>query len=160
MAERPIEGAEAPDFTLFATANDTPVTLSDFRNKKVVALYFYPKDDTPGCTVEACAFRDLTTDFEAAGAIIFGISMDDMDSHQKFADKFQLPFPLLADVEGIVSNAYGVYKEKNFYGKKSMGIERTTFIIGKDGKIAKVYPRVKVDQHAETVLQFIQESAS
>ena len=155
MAERPSEGDDAPDFTLHTQISDAPVTLSDFQGKQAVVLYFIPKDDTPGCTVEACAFRDLSKDFAEAGAVVFGISMDDVESHRKFAEKFHLPFPLLADADGAVSNAYGVYKEKNFYGKKSMGIERTTFLIGRDGKIAKVYPRVKVDQHAETVLQFL-----
>lgn len=155
MADRPVEGAEAPDFTLYTQASDAPVTLSDYRGKKMVTLYFYPKDDTPGCTTEACAFRDLNAEFEAAGAVIFGVSMDSVESHRKFAEKYHLPFALLADDEGIVSNAYGVYKEKNFYGKKSMGIERTTFIIDREGKIARVYPRVKVDQHAEKTLEFL-----
>lgn len=122
-------------------------------------LYFYPKDDTPGCTTESCNFRDMQPDFEEAGAQILGISMDDVDSHAKFAEKYKLPFPLLADTDASVSTAYGVYKEKNLYGKKSMGIERTTFVIDKEGKVARVYPRVKVDQHADEVIAFLRESA-
>ena len=155
MSESLTEGAAAPDFTLHTQAGDTPITLSDYHGKQSVVLYFYPKDDTPGCTVEACAFRDMSKDFEDAGAVIFGVSMDDVDSHRKFAEKFHLPFPLLADTDGAISNAYAVYKEKNLYGKKSMGIERTTFVIDREGKIAKIYPRVKVDQHAEEVLAFL-----
>ncbi|MDX1933005.1 MAG: thioredoxin-dependent thiol peroxidase [Capsulimonadales bacterium] len=155
MAERPTEGQEAPDFSLATQTGDQPIRLSDFRGKQAVVLYFYPKDDTPGCTTESCAFRDLNRDFADAGAAILGISLDDVDSHRKFAEKFQLSFPLLADTETTVSDAYGVYKEKNNYGKKYMGIERTTFVIDKEGKIAKVYPRVKVDQHAEEVLEFV-----
>ena len=114
-----------------------------------------PKDDTPGCTTESCAFRDQYADFQAAGSAILGISPDDQASHVKFAEKYALPFPLLADPDHQVAEAYGVWKEKNNYGKKYMGIERTTFVIDKEGKIAKVYPRVKVDQHADNVLEFV-----
>jgi peroxiredoxin Q/BCP len=120
-------------------------------------LYFYPKDDTPGCTTESCTFRDMQKEYEDAGAAILGVSLDDVESHRQFADKFKLPFPLLADTDNAVSSAYGVYKEKNLYGKKSMGIERTTFVIDKAGKIAKVFPRVKVDQHGDEVLAFLRE---
>jgi peroxiredoxin Q/BCP len=155
MPERPIEGTEAPDFSLATHSRDTPIRLSDYRGKSIVILYFYPKDDTPGCTTESCHFRDLATEFDDAGAVILGISLDDVESHQKFAEKFKLPFPLLADTDHAISDAYGVYKEKNLYGKKSMGIERTTFVIDREGKIAKVYPRVKVDQHADSVLEFV-----
>lgn len=153
--ERPIEGQDAPTFSLPTNTSDTPISLSDYRGKKNVVLYFYPKDDTPGCTTESCSFRDLSGDYEKAGAVILGISLDDVDSHKAFAEKFQLPFPLLADTDIAVSNSYGVYKEKNFYGKKSMGIERTTFVIDKEGKIAKVFPRVKVDGHGDAVLDFV-----
>jgi peroxiredoxin Q/BCP len=157
MAERPTEGQDAPDFTLATHTSDQPIRLTDFRGKQNVVLYFYPKDDTPGCTTESCSFRDMSKDFADAGAAILGISLDDVDSHKKFAEKFHLPFPLLADTDTTVSDAYGVYKEKNNYGKKYMGIERTTFIIDKEGKIARVYPRVKVDQHAEEVLAFVRQ---
>lgn len=152
---RPKEGETAPEFTLPSQTGDKPISLSDFKGKQSVVLYFYPKDDTPGCTTESCAFRDLSTDFTAVGAAILGISLDDVDSHKKFAEKFTLPFPLLADTDNAVSTAYGVYKLKNNYGKTYMGIERTTFVIDKEGKIAKVYPRVKVDQHAEAVLDYL-----
>jgi peroxiredoxin Q/BCP len=155
---RPAEGTPAPDFELPSQAGDAPIRLSDFKGKKAVVLYFYPKDDTPGCTTQSCAFRDLNAEYEQAGAAILGVSLDDVDSHRAFADKFKLPFPLLADTDAKVSTAYGVYKEKNLYGKKSMGIERTTFVIGKDGNVAKVYPRVKVDEHGDAVLSFLREN--
>ena len=156
--ERPEEGQPAPLFSLPSHASDKPITLSDFRGK-VVVLYFYPKDDTPGCTKESCAFRDLNGDYAAAGAVILGVSLDDVDSHKAFAEKYTLPFPLLADTDTAVSTAYGVYKEKNFYGKKSMGIERTTFVIARDGTIARVFPRVKVDGHGDAVLTYVRELA-
>lgn len=159
QTERPKEGEPAPDFSLATHAGDAPVRLSDFKGKQPVVLYFYPKDDTPGCTTESCNFRDLSADFAEAGAVILGVSLDDVASHKQFAEKFKLPFPLLADTDARVSTAYGVYKEKNLYGRKSLGIERTTFIIGRDGNIAKVYPRVKVDQHGEEVLAFVREHA-
>lgn len=157
MPDRPEVGADAPEFTLPTQTGDAPVSLSDFKGKKSVVLYFYPKDDTPGCTAEACAFRDLQKDYDEAGAVILGVSTDSVDSHRKFAEKYHLPFPLLADTDTAVSTAYGVYKEKNNYGKKYMGIERTTFVIDKNGKIAKVYPRVKVDQHGDAVLAFLRQ---
>lgn len=153
----PDVGAPAPDFTLSSQIGDAPVRLSDFRGKSAVVLYFYPKDDTPGCTTESCAFRDMAGEFEEAGAAILGISLDDVDSHRRFADKYRLPFPLLADTDAAVSTAYGVYKEKNRYGKTSMGIERTTFVIDRDGNIARVFPSVKVDQHGDEVLAFLHE---
>lgn len=153
--ERPVEGQEAPAFTLPTNTSDAPISLSDYRGKKAVVLYFYPADDTPGCTTESCAFRDLSSEYEKAGAVILGVSLDDVNSHKAFAEKYKLPFALLADTDIAVSNAYGVYKEKNFYGKKSMGIVRTTFIIDKEGKIAKVFPRVKVDGHGDAVLDFV-----
>jgi peroxiredoxin Q/BCP len=157
MPERPAEGEMAPDFELATQTSDKPIRLSDYRGKQSVVLYFYPKDDTPGCTTESCTFRDMIPDYEEVGAAILGVSLDDVDSHRKFAEKYKLPFPLLADTDTKVSTAYGVYKEKNLYGKKSMGIERTTFVINRDGKIAKVFPRVKVDQHGDEVLAFLRE---
>ena len=154
---RPAEGTPAPEFSLASHTSDAPVCLADFKGKQNVVLYFYPKDDTPGCTTQSCALRDLRAEYEAAGAAILGVSLDDVDSHQAFADKYSLPFPLLADTDAAVSTAYGVYKEKNLYGKKSMGIERTTFVIDKNGTIAKVFPRVKADTHGEDVLAFLRQ---
>ena len=149
-------GVPAPEFQASAHTRqgETEITLSDFRGRSVVVLYFYPKDDTPGCTTQACGFRDLLPTFEAQGAVILGISPDDNASHARFADKFTLPFPLLSDPDHKIAEAYGVWKEKTNYGKTYMGIERTTFVIDKDGSIAKIYPRVKVDQHADKVLEF------
>jgi peroxiredoxin Q/BCP len=156
MLERtqPQVGQPAPSFSLPSNGGKT-ISLDDFRGKQAVVLYFYPADDTPGCTKEACAFRDLGSQFAAAGAAILGVSTDPVDSHEKFARKFGLNFPLLADTDASVSTAYGVYGEKNLYGKKSIGIIRATFIIDRDGIIRKVYPRVKVDQHADDVLEAV-----
>jgi peroxiredoxin Q/BCP len=147
------EGQPAPDFTLH-DQDDRPQSLGAFRGSPVV-LYFYPKDDTPGCTKEACAFRDARVDYEKAGAKVVGISPDTPASHRKFADKYELPFTLLADPDHKVCELYGVWKEKNLYGKKSLGVERTTFVIGPDGAIRKVFPRVKVDGHSDKVLEAI-----
>ncbi len=154
-------GAPAPEFQAPAVTRqgETEIALSDFRGKSSVVLYFYPKDDTPGCTTQACGFRDLLPGFEAQGSVVLGVSPDDQHSHAQFADKFTLPFPLLADSDHKVAEAYGVWKEKTNYGKTYMGIERTTFVIDKDGSIAKIYPRVKVDQHAEEVLGFVKTLA-
>ena len=152
----PVIGKPAPDFTLPSSSGEM-VSLKSFKNRKSVVLYFYPKDDTPGCTKEACGFRDLTAEFEAAGAVIVGISNDPVDSHQKFREKFKLPFELLADEDASVSKAYGVYKQKNLYGKKYMGIERTTFIVDRTGRIAQIYPKVKVEGHVADVLSFLRE---
>lgn len=143
-------GDKAPDFTL-KNDNDETVKLSNHKGKKVV-LYFYPKDDTPGCTVEACSFRDGFSEIQKKGAALFGVSTDSVESHKKFKEKFHLNFPLLSDADKKVVNSYGVWKEKNMYGKKYMGIERTTFIIDEDGKIKKVFPKVKVDGHYDEVL--------
>lgn len=151
------EGVAAPDFTLTATDGRT-VKLSDFKGKKSVVLYFYPKDDTPGCTHEACDFRDLSKKFQSAGAEIFGVSFDSVESHKKFSAKFKLPFPLLADTDKTVASQYGVYKQKSLYGKFFMGIERTTFVIDRDQKIRKIFPKVKVDGHAEAVLSVVQSA--
>ena len=150
----PVIGKPAPDFTLPSTSGE-PVSLKQFKGKKTVVLYFYPKDETPGCTKEACHFRDLTAEFEKHGAVIVGISNDPMESHLRFKEKQKLPFELLSDEDAAVSRAYGVYKQKNLYGKKSLGIERTTFIIDRTGRIATIYPKVKVDGHVAEVLSFL-----
>jgi thioredoxin-dependent peroxiredoxin len=143
----------APDFEL-ATDTGEKVRLSDYRGKKVV-LYFYPKDDTPGCTTQACDLRDRIEEIDAHGAVVLGISPDDVASHQKFKEKFNLNFTLLADADHAVAETYGVWKEKNLYGKKMMGVERTTFIIDEDGKIAKILPRVKPAEHAGQILDLV-----
>jgi thioredoxin-dependent peroxiredoxin len=148
-------GEKAPDFSLY-DQDKKKIGLRDFIGKQEVVLYFYPKDDTPGCTKEACGFRDSIKAFKKKDAVVLGVSNDDQVSHQKFANKYELPFPLLSDVDKKVSEAYGVYKEKNMYGKKYMGIERTTFVIGKDGKVKKIFPKVKVDGHVEEVLQALE----
>src|SRR6266568_9359810 len=144
------EGDKAPDIQL-ETDTGEPFKLSAQKGKKVV-LYFYPRADTPGCTVEACKFRDQSKKFAKKAAVIVGISPDAVKSQAKFKGKFELPFTLLCDVDKEAAQAYGVYKEKNMYGKKVMGIVRTTFIIGADGRIAKIYPKVKAQGHAEQVL--------
>ncbi|HLA46979.1 MAG TPA: thioredoxin-dependent thiol peroxidase [Thermoplasmata archaeon] len=144
------EGDPAPDFRLPADDGHT-YSLKDFRGKKVV-LYFYPKDDTPGCTREACSFRDSLARVTSKGAVVLGVSKDDLDSHARFRKKYELTFPLLSDMDGKVLNAYGVWKEKSAYGKTFMGVERTTFIIDEKGRIAKVFLRVKVDGHVDEVL--------
>src|SRR5215216_5470369 len=150
--EQPVRvGEPAPDFSLPATTGGT-VSLSDFRGKQAVVLYFYPKDDTPGCTKEACSFRDLSADFAEKGAVILGVSPDDTRSHEKFRDKFSLPFPLLSDPGAEVAQRFGIWVEKTNYGRKYMGIERTTIVIGKDGTIKKVFPKVSVTGHVEKVL--------
>jgi peroxiredoxin Q/BCP len=147
------EGDQAPAFSMEAVGFDkSPVRLSDFKGKKVV-LYFYPKDDTPGCTREACDFRDSLATVTRSGAVVLGVSRDTVESHRKFVAKYGLTFPLLSDPDGSVSTAYGVLKEKNMYGRKSVGIERTTFLIDGAGTVRKVYPRVKVEGHAEQVLE-------
>ncbi|WP_165243680.1 thioredoxin-dependent thiol peroxidase [Paludisphaera soli] len=149
------EGQPAPDFSL-PNQDGTPVQLSAFKGGPVV-LYFYPKDDTSGCTKQACGFRDGFPDYEAAGATVLGISPDSSASHAKFVAKYDLPFTLLADVEKTVCEAYGVWKEKSMYGKKYMGVERTTFVLDRDGKVARVFPKVKVPGHAEAVLEAVRE---
>ena len=148
------EGSKAPEFTV-ASSEGKDISLKDYRGKNRVVLYFYPKDDTPGCTVEACGFRDNIKKIEGADAVVLGVSPDKTDSHDKFIAKFKLPFTLLSDTDKKVCEAYGVWVEKSMYGKTYMGVARTTFIIGKDGKIAKIYEKVKPDQHAEEVLQFL-----
>ena len=144
------EGESAPDFTL-AADDGRQVKLSDLRGKPVV-LYFYPKDDTPGCTKEACAFRDRTADLKAKGAVVLGVSPNDVTSHGQFRDKYSLNFPLLADTDHQVAESYGAWREKNMYGKTSMGIQRSTFLIDREGKIRKAWKKVNVDGHDEQVL--------
>ncbi|MEL7259648.1 MAG: peroxiredoxin [Pseudomonadota bacterium] len=143
----------APDFTLPRDGGDT-VTLSEQRPAPVV-LFFYPKDDTSGCTKEAIAFTGLNAEFEKAGVKVFGISKDTVAKHDKFRDKHSLGIPLLSDAEGEVCEQYGVWKEKSMYGKKYMGIERTTVLVGGDGKIVRIWPKVKVPGHAEEVLEAV-----
>jgi peroxiredoxin Q/BCP len=150
---QPQEGDSAPEITL-DTDSGEHFRLSSLRGKNVV-LYFYPKADTPGCTKEACAFRDASQKFTRANTVIVGVSPDASKAQAKFKDKFDLPFTLLADVDHSAADAYGVWKEKSMYGKKYMGIERTTFVIGADGKIKKIFPKVKVEGHAEEVLAAI-----
>ena len=145
------EGDQAPDFAT-KNQNGDDVKLSDFKGKRVV-LYFYPKDDTPGCTKQACSLRDSFGTFEEKGIKVFGVSNDDEKSHQKFISKYSLPFDLLADTDKTLVNDYGVYGEKNMYGKKYMGINRTTFLIDEAGKIVKIFKKVKVDEHAGEVLE-------
>jgi len=144
-------GDKAPDFTL-PTDGSGSVSLSKLKGKNVV-LYFYPKDDTPGCTIEAKDFRDLMKDFEKSNTVILGMSKDDVKSHDKFKQKFCLPFTLASDVDGTTCEAYGVWVEKSMYGKKYMGIDRTTFLIDSHGKIAQIWSKVKVEGHAKEVLE-------
>ena len=145
------EGDKAPDFTVRDGEGKT-VKLKDFRGKKVV-LYFYPKDDTPGCTREACAFRDAFGKFKRRGIEVLGVSLDSEASHKKFAAKFDLPFRLLADTDRAISEAYGTYGEKKFMGRKYMGNHRMTFLIDETGKIKRIFDKVKPDEHAEEVLE-------
>jgi thioredoxin-dependent peroxiredoxin len=155
MAEWLEEGAKAPAFTL-AADDGSKVKLSDLKGSPVV-LYFYPADDTPGCTKEACAFRDRSAELKKLGAKVFGVSPDDVASHVKFRDKFNLNFPLLADPDHAIAEKFGAWREKNMYGKTSMGIVRSTFLIGPDGVIKKVWRSVKVDGHDEHVLEAIKK---
>jgi peroxiredoxin Q/BCP len=144
------EGTVAPDFTLPADGGGE-VSLSDYRGKKVV-LYFYPKDDTPGCTTEACNFRDDYSELLAAGAVVLGVSPDSVKSHDNFKLKFSLPFALLSDPDHQVAETYGAWGEKKMYGKSYMGILRSTFIMDEEGKILKVFPKVKPKDHSQEVL--------
>ena len=145
------EGDEAPDFSS-KDQNGKDVSLADFKDKRVV-LYFYPKDDTPGCTKEACSFRDADEVYRSKGITVLGISTDSEKSHQKFISKFQLPFDLLADVDKKIVEDYGVWGEKSMYGKKYMGTFRKTFLIDGDGKIVKIFEKVDVAAHADEVLE-------
>ena len=141
------KGMPAPDFTL-ESDDRGPITLSDFRGQRVV-LYFYPKDDTPGCTIQACDFRDALPRFKGIDAVILGISADDVESHRAFRTKFDLNFPLLADIGGVVSDVYGVWGERIVHGAPLMGIERSTFLIGPDGTVEEVWRGVSADGHME-----------
>lgn len=152
-------GQVAPSFTTTAVGGDygsgTPLKLSELKGSPVV-LYFYPKDDTPGCTTQACGIRDSWNEFKKTGAAIFGVSIDPEKSHTKFITKFDLPFPLLADTDKSIVEAYGVWVEKSMYGKKYMGTERTTFVIDAKGKIAAIFPKVKPAEHAFLVLRTLE----
>lgn len=143
-------GTKAPDFTLFDKDGNS-VSLSDFSGKKVI-VYFYPKDNTPGCTRQACAFAGLYSEFKAKGVEVIGISKDSADSHRKFAEKYSLPFILLSDPELIAIKGFDVWQEKKLYGKTSFGVVRSTFIIGEDGVIEKAMPKVKPDTNASEIL--------
>lgn len=145
------EGQPAPDFTLNSETGEA-VTLSAFRGSPVV-LYFYPKDDTPGCTTQACGIRDAWAAFERIGAVVLGVSPDSEASHAKFKAKYELPFTLLADTDHAVADAYGVWGEKSYAGKTYMGVVRSTFVIDADGTVARAFPNVKPAEHAEQVLE-------
>jgi peroxiredoxin Q/BCP len=151
MADWIEEGAKAPDFTL-PTHDGSKLKLSSLKGAPVV-LYFYPKDDTPGCTKEACGFRDAKAGLAKHKAVVLGVSPDTPESHEAFRRKFKLPFTLLADTNHAVAEKYGAWREKNMYGKKSMGIARSTFIIDADGKVARVFKAVKADGHDKQVLE-------
>ncbi len=150
----PVIGRPAPDFSLPSTTGEN-ISLKQFKGKKTVVLYFYPKDSTPGCTREACDFRDHAAELEAAKVVVLGVSTDNLESHLHFQAKQKLPFPLLSDEDATVSKLFGVYKQKNLYGKKHLGIERTTFVIDKTGRVAQIWPKVKVDGHIQDVLEFV-----
>ena len=159
---KPNIGDQAPEFSLSASGttrsplgNGQKISLKDFRDKKNVVLYFYPKDDTPGCTVEACGFRDSIKNIEAQDTIVLGVSPDKIASHEKFIKKFNLPFLLLSDEDHTMSTAYGVWVEKSMYGRKYMGIERATLVIDKAGKIIKIFEKVKPQGHNEEVLEVL-----
>lgn len=152
----PKEGNTAPAFTA-TDADGRKVSLKDFRGERVV-LYFYPKDDTPGCTKEACSFRDAFSEYKKRGIKVLGVSPDNEASHKKFAAKFKLPFTLLADPDHSISDAYGTYGEKKFMGRKYMGVKRTTFLIDEKGKIKKIFEKVKPEEHAREVLDAFEES--
>lgn len=147
------QGTKAPDFTLMNQQGQS-VSLSDFRGQKVV-LYFYPRDNTPGCTKQACAFASVWEQFQQLGVPVLGVSKDSVASHQKFAEKYQLPFILLSDPELTVLNAYGVWQEKKLYGKVSMGVVRSTYLISEEGLIEKVWPKVKPEQNAGEILEWL-----
>jgi peroxiredoxin Q/BCP len=147
------EGDKAPDFSL-QDDSGKEVSLKDLKGKKVV-LYFYPKDDTPGCTKEACSFRDDYSKYKKANTVIYGVSKDSVDSHQEFKKKYSLPFPLLVDTDAKLAQQYGAWGEKNMYGKVSMGLIRSTFVIDENGKLEKIYQNVKVDGHSEALIEHL-----
>ena len=149
-------GDLAPDFTLTSDSGET-VTLSSFRGKRVV-LFFYPKDDTPGCTVEACGFRDVYSEFEERGAVVLGVSPDDEPSHVRFREKYGLPFTLLADPDKEAAQAYGVWRERKLYGKVGFGIKRSTFVIDSEGRVAHAIYGVKPEGHPQQVLDALGEA--
>lgn len=149
------EGIKAPAFSAPSSDGNT-IALKDLKGKTVV-LYFYPRDNTPGCTREACSFRDAYAEMQKLGAVVLGVSKDSLDSHRKFKEKQALNFPLLSDPDGKMIQAFGVWKEKNMYGKKVMGIERSTFLIDGTGVIRKIWRGVKVDGHSDEVLEAIQQ---
>ncbi len=151
------QGTKAPDFSL-PDKDNHPVSLSDFKGKKVI-LYFYPKDNTKGCTTQACTFRDAYSEFEALGAVVIGVSKDSTRSHTNFASKYELPFLLLSDPKTQVIQAYDVWKEKKMYGKTYMGIVRTTYIIDEAGMIEKVYEKVKPAENADQILEHLKGEA-
>lgn len=148
-------GNKAPDFTLAADDGST-IKSDDLRGSPVV-LYFYPKDDTPGCTAEACSFRDRKAELERLGAVVLGVSPDPVDRHVRFRDKYDLNFRLLSDPDHSVAEKFGAWREKNMYGKKSLGIQRSTFLIDAQGTVVRVWPRVKVDGHDDQVLEALRE---
>lgn len=151
-------GDKAPDFKT-ATDKHGTISLSDYKGRKLV-LYFYPKDDTPGCTKQACGFNENLEAFQNLNVDVIGVSKDPVQKHQKFREKYDLEFPLIADEETILCQKYGVWKEKNMYGKKLMGIERTTFLIEEQGRIEKIWRKVKVKDHIEEVLDAARDRAS
>lgn len=150
-------GEKAPDFSLPASTGGN-ISLKDLAGKKVV-LYFYPKDDTTGCTIEACSFRDANSDLKDAGATVLGVSADSLDSHGKFVNKYSLNFPLLSDADTSVATAYDAWGEKTVMGRKTIGMRRMTYLIDEEGKIQKVWPAVKADGHAQEVLDAIKEAS-
>ena len=149
-------GTKAPDFTLL-NQNGEEISLSQYRGQKVI-LYFYPKDNTPGCTKQACGFAQLYPDFTEKGAVILGVSKDSVKSHKKFEEKYQLPFTLLSDPDLVAIQAYDVWKEKNMYGKKVMGVVRTTYLINEEGIIEKAYTKVKAAQNPNDMLEVLNAS--
>lgn len=151
-------GDPAPDFSLPDT-NGNLLSLADLRGQRVV-LYFYPRDNTPGCTKEACAFRDAYAQFQAQNVVVVGVSMDDAKAHEKFTTKFNLPFPLLTDADGKMAESYDSYGLKKFMGKEYLGISRNTFVIGPDGTIEKIYKKVKPDAHAAEILSALTENTN
>lgn len=157
-SKQPAVGMVAPAFTLPAVP-DGPIRLSQFKGRSNVVLYFYPRDNTPGCTREACDFRDNLASLQSADTVVLGVSTDTVKSHQKFAEKFELPFPLLSDEQHEVAGKYGVWVEKKQYGRTYMGLQRSTFLIDKQGKIAAVWPKVTVDGHVAEVAETVRELA-
>jgi peroxiredoxin Q/BCP len=150
-------GKSAPNFKL-PSSEGSQIGLSDYKGSQAVVLYFYPRADTPGCTKEACGFRDALADYDKAHVAVLGISPDGQKEVEKFAQKFHLNFPLLADADHLVAEAYGVWQQKSMYGKKYFGVARTTFIIGTDGKVKHVFEKVKPDGHDQQVLQWIRKN--